>query len=387
MKILKIQTKISHVEYRRKNNAVNNNIVNNLENKAKYSQSTCNYITFGTSNTRKLTIPDIEHEEYLGMSEATKKRFRKRYKDFKNNKTTNERELIDAKYQYLPLQLEKTMDDFIKISSIYSKYKKNPIICLGRSPKWFLNAALWMEDGIKNYTYVAFSGFWYRPDSKEGLVRMNAVAPKPEELEAYKKYLKRIKADPKSIVEEMKKNGEKTVITDYIHSGKGACSFMEIMGNMAKEQGVLKEFSESIQIVGIGSRDYLEEMNPYADSISDPFVPMPEVLWPYEKNIKQEFYNMDYNVFCEMLLNQNSNECRSTYYPSSAWTIYKPDQFKTGLIKDVKKLEGVIKRLSHKKCVTSFSPAMRDYRNLLNFRILDGLNARGLLKKIHKSKV
>jgi len=30
---------------------------------------------------------------------------------------------------------------------------------------------------------------------------------------------------------------------------------------------------------------------------------------------------------------------------------------------------------------------MRDYRNLLNFRILDGLDARGLLKAVHNTKI
>ena len=53
---------------------------------------------------------------------------------------------------------------------------------------------------------------------------------------------------------------------------------------------------------------------------------------------------MDYEVFKDMLINQNTNECRSTYYPHDAWTIYKPDKFKTGLIKDMKKVKKMEKQ-------------------------------------------
>lgn len=345
------------------------------------------HVSFGESNTRKLSVPDIEHAEYKKMEDYKKARFRKRYENFGKDNISNIEELVDNNYKYMPLRSEETMNKFIEITNIYSQYKDHPIICLGRSPKWFLNTSLWMKDGIKDYKFVAFSGRWYRPDPEEGLKRMDRIAPTEEQVAAYRKYLKRIKADPQSIIEKTEKTGKQTIITDYIHSGKGACSFLEIMGNFAKDQGVLEKFSKSIKIVGIGSRDYLEEMNPYAESIPDPRVVMPRVLWPYEHNIKQEFHNMDYTVFCEMLLNQNANECRSTYYPSDAWLIYKPDKFKTGLIKELKKVEGLIKLLPHKKPVAHFKPVMRDYRNLLNFRILDALNARGLLKTVHNARI
>ena len=95
---------------------------------------------------------------------------------------------------------------------------------------------------------------------------------------------------------------------------------------------------------------------------------------------------VNYDVFKEMLLNQNTNECRSTFYPHETWTLYKPNQFKTGLIKDLKKVEDLIKRSHTEKCTTSFKPAMADYRNLLNFRILDGLAERDMLKSEHVSK-
>lgn len=114
---------------------------------------------------------------------------------------------------------------------------------------------------------------------------------------------------------------------------------------------------------------------------------MPEILQPYSSNIKQEFHNMDYAVFQDMLFNQNTNECRSTYYPHTMWPIYQPDRFKTGLIKDVEQVKAIIKRAGGpRKVMSHFTPEMYDFRNLLNFHILDALDARGILKAIHKSK-
>lgn len=346
-------------------------------------------ISFGEFFDPNRTVPHIDYEEYRAMNNYTKKRFRKRYEKFFNDPTINKKELVDSKFKYMPLQTERSMDEFLKIAKMYAKYKEQPIICLERSPKWFLNAALWMKDGIDNYTFVAFSKNWYRPDPIEGAHRMQISAPTEKEEAAYRKYLKRIKADPLHIVKHFEETGKKTVITDYICSGKGICSFLEIMSNYADDLGILEKFSKSIQIVGIGSYDYMEELNPYADIIETPKAMLPEKLIPYKKDIKQEFYDMDYNMFREMLINQNTNECRSTYFPHETWTVYNPDRFKTGLVTDIKKVKSKLKELkeSGEKSMSSFSPAMYDFRNLLNFRILDGLNERGLLKDKHKSKV
>lgn len=345
-------------------------------------------IHFGEFFDPNRTIPHIDYEEYMAMKESAKKRFRKRYQSFSNDKNIDKTEMFDTNDALLPLRSEQNMDEFIKTSKLYTKFKDQPIICLGRSPKWFLNAALWMKDGIDDYKFVAFSKFWFRPDPIEGIRRMDSVAPTEKEEAAYRRYLKRIKADPQTIVDNMDKTGKKTVITDYICSGKGACSFLDIMSKYAEDLGILEEFSKSIQIFGIGSMDYMEDLNPYAESISEPKVPLPKRLRPFSKNIKQEFHNMNYMMFREMLLNQNTNECRSTYYPHEAWTVYKPDQFKTGLIKDMKKVKDLVKEMKNShKSMSSFTPAMFDFRNLVNFRILDSLFQRGLLKAVHRSKV
>lgn len=352
-------------------------------------------IHFGEFFDPNRTIPHIDYEEYMAMKETTKKRFRKKYKNFFNDPAINTQEMIDKKYLTMPLQSETLMNEFLKTAKFYSKFKDQTIICLGRSPKWFLNAALWMKDGIENYRPVAFSKNWYRYDtSDQSLIRIDSMAPTPKEEVAYRKYLKRIKADPQTIVDNMKETGKKTVITDYIYSGKGMTSFLDVMSKYAEDLGILEDFCKSIHIVGIGSKSYMEDMMKVEEAPT-PKVIMPERMVPFEKtglwtyNITQEFHNMDLAMFKEMLINQNTNECRSTYYPHETWTVYKPDRFKTGLIKDMKKVKEMVKELksSGEKSMSSFTPAMYDYRNLLNFRILDALNERGLLKLIHKSKV
>ena len=344
-------------------------------------------ISFGASQHKGTTVPDIDFAEYKSMSEATKKRFRLKYDSFFNSRKINTEQLFDNEQLALPLKNEKTMDNFIKTASIYNSYKDQSIVCLGRSPKWFLNASHWMVGGIEKYTFAPFSDCWYRIDATRGPVRIDTKAPNASEIKSYRKMLKHLKLDPKTIVENFEKSGKKTIITDYIYSGKGMTSFLEVLGNFAKDQHVLENFSKAIQIVGIGSMDYMDKMFGYPEELSEPRVLMPEVLQPYSHNIKQKFYDMDYTMFGDMLLNRNTNECRSTYYPHSAWTIYSPDRFKVGMIKDMKKVENLVQVLQSEKAISAFSPAMRDYRNLLNFRILDGLNARGILKDFVKFHV
>ena len=340
-------------------------------------------ITFGEQFCRHRTVPDIEFEEYKNMTEAQKKYLRKRYELFQYKIDKNE--LFDPKDDILPLRSEKNMDDFLKVVEFYNQFKDDNVLCLGRSPKWFLNASLWMKNGLKDYKFVAFSGFWFFPDPRESIRRLETAAPKQEDVAAYRKYLKSIKADPVSIVNDFQKKGKRTIITDYICTGKGMTSFLDLMSEYADDMGILDEFAKAIKIVGIGSMDYMEELNPYADEISEPEVKMPPKLRAYKNELSTTFYNMPYPVFCEMLLNQNTNECRSTYYPSANWRLYKPYKFKTGLIKDVQKVDKLMK-ISCRKTVSSFLPAMMDFRNLLNFRILDALNARNLLKEVHRTK-
>lgn len=288
-------------------------------------------ISFRGFSDINATVPDIEFEEYNAMTDATKKRLRKRYEGFFSDKSINKKELYDTvHYQYMPLNSEQKFDQFVKFSSLYNDFKDRHIICIGRSPKWFLNTSVWMKDGIDGYDFAAFSGNWFKKDPEHGLIPLKTAMPSEKE---YK-------------------------------------------------------------IIGIGSIEYNERLNPFTETSEIPEVLYPERLAPFGKNIKQKFYTMPASIQIDMLINQNTNECRSTYFPHTAWTLYNPDTFKTGIVKDMKKIEAIAKELKKAtrekgkgKGLSSFSPAMRDYRNLLNFRILDGLAKRGLLTAKHISKV
>ena len=348
-------------------------------------------ISFSGFSDVNATVPDIEFEEYNAMTDTTKKRIKKRYEKFFSDKSINKNELYDTQhFQYMPLNTEQKFDEFVKFSSLYNDFKDRRIISIGRSPKWFLNTSVWMKDGIDGYDFAAFSGNWFRRDPKWGIIPVKSAMPTEKEYKAYTRYLKQKGLDPLSIVKDAEKTGKRTIYTDYVQTGRGVSSFLDIMSRFAEEQGVLEKFSKSIEIIGIGSLEYNEMLNPYEEYVETPEVLYPERLKPYEKNIKQKFYSMPADIQVDMLINQNTNECRSTYYPHTAWTLYNPDTFKTGMVRDMKKIEAVAKELKEvttPKAVSSFSPAMRDYRNLLNFRILDGLAKRGLLTARHVSKV
>ncbi len=348
-------------------------------------------ISFSGFSDVNATVPDIEFEEYNAMTDTTKKRIKKRYEKFFSDKSINKNELYDTQhFQYMPLNTEQKFDDFVKFSSLYNDFKDRRIISIGRSPKWFLNTSVWMKDGIDGYDFAAFSGNWFRRDPKWGIIPVKTAMPTEKEYKAYTRYLKQKGLDPLSIVKDAEKTGKRIIYTDYVQTGRGVSSFLDIMSRFAEEQGVLEKFSKSIEIIGIGSLEYNEMLNPYEEYVETPEVLYPERLKPYEKNIKQKFYSMPADIQVDMLINQNTNECRSTYYPHTAWTLYNPDTFKTGMVRDMKKIEAVAKELKDvttPKAVSSFSPAMRDYRNLLNFRILDGLAKRGLLTARHVSKV
>ena len=386
-----------------KTRTVNTNPFKNIPVEYKFGAN----INFCGINSKKIVVnvPLIEFENYKAMNEHRKERFRLLYKNFDKIIDDSQREVLlkidkHPEYFQLPLQKESEMNKFIDVAKMYSEYKEHPIICLGRSPKWFLNTSLWMKDGIKDYKFVAYSGRWYWMYDGDfgdfsGLKRMDQIAPTKAEKRAYRKYLRNIQADPLSIVKNTQKAGQKTIITDYVDTGKGFTSFLEIMGEYAQEQGVLDEFGNSIDILTIGNKEYrMKRKN--LEWISSPHVNMPEIMAPFDipktpwgtgQAINQKYFDLDYDVFKQMLINQNTNECRSTYYPHEAWTIYQPNKFKTGMIKDMHKIKETLAMLESSRPIYHFEPVMSAYRNLLNFRILDALNARNLLKAIHKTRI
>ena len=361
----------------------NNNSQRNLPSNAPYAAYSIGKATpsFGVRLTG-----DIEYDQYVKMTDKEKQLLRMRYDQF--YELTNLEELHfprDKKSDKLPLRHEDDMKDFLKISAAYNKYRENKIICVGRSPKWFLNASIWMKGGIENYSFAAFSDNWY---SRNGYgvgpkqFKKESKMPTEKEYNAYKKYMKSIKCDPASIVKAAKKTGKPVIITDYIHSGCGLASYLDLMSQMAEEQGILDEFAHSIKLFTMGSIEYIDDLG-YDSWYSIPRVILPERLQPYNSVIPQEFHDMSASVLRSILIDKNTNECRSTYYPHSAWTVYNPKKYKTGIIEPEKLKE--MPRVRDGE-VNTFTDAMKDYRNLMNFRILDYLYQNDMLKEKHRTR-
>ena len=146
-------------------------------------------ISFGTiypTDYNKRTIQDIDYNTFVNLPPYKIEFYERKCNEFDNVLKANECNLYDKKYRYLPLKTERNMNEFIKASQIYTKFKEQPIISLGRSPKWFLDAATWMKDGIEGYKFVAFSKYWFWPDSVEGMKKLDNLAPTEEEIRIYK---------------------------------------------------------------------------------------------------------------------------------------------------------------------------------------------------------
>ena len=342
---------------------------------------------------KQKVIPlDISHTTYLKLSPQQKQSFRTTYRDFYK--------LIDISELYwnknrtpetlLPLYTDTEMKDFLEIAKSYNKYrgdkekgiKPNGIICLGRSPKWFLNASLWMKNGIENYDFVAFSSNWYDRNYSgigNNLYRRDDRVPTKTQEKNYRQYLKRIVCKPADIIQSAKDTGKPVVVTDYIHSGCGVTSWLDLMSRWAEEDGILDDFAKSIMLHTIGSNTNLEDKL-WLDTNYAGIVKMPELL--KNKSIQQKYYDMSAEVLLSMLIDKNTNECRSTFYPPRAWTIFSPDKFKIAQ-KETSELEEQYRYYKNFGGVFPdmdvWSDAMKDYRNMMNFRILDYRAEHGML--------
>jgi hypothetical protein len=367
----------------------------NVDNKKEYNPAYYmpNNISFG-----KRIVPfDIGHASYLKLTAHEKDFLRTNYENF--YKLINIDELywskgrtVDSK---LPLTSDADMKDFLNVASSYNKYrpdkstgnKGNRIICLGRSPKWFLSASLWMKGGIQDYTFTAFSSNWYHRNASgvgERLFRDDLREPTIEQAFAYKKYLKRIDCTPADLVESANKTGKPVIITDYIHSGCGVTSWLDLMSKYAKDDGVLDDFAKSIRLHTISSNDYIDNVLEYHNAFSNPRVLLPSKLEKY--SIPQDYHDMSAEVLKSMLVDKNTNECRSTFYSPQAWTIYSPEKFKIAQMTPEelksaydfhKKYGGIFPDMD------MWTDAMKDYRNMMNFRILDYLSEHGMLDIRH----
>ena len=376
--------------------------VKNIKNNS-YSKENTNYVSkdynpayympANISFGRRIIPKDVGHASYKLLTEDQKDIYRTMYENF--YKLINIDELYWSEgrniYSKLPLSSDVDMEDFLKVAKSYNQYradkangiKENRIICLGRSPKWFLNASLWMKGGIQDYTFTAFSSNCYHRNGcgvGDKLFRDDMKEPTIEQAYAYKKYLKRINCTPTDLVESAQKTGKPVIITDYIHSGSGVTSWLDLMSKYAKDDGVLDDFAKCIRLHTISSNDYIDNVLEYNNAFPHPRVLMPSKLEKYD--IPQDYYDMTADVLKSMLVDKNTNECRSTFYSPQAWTIYSPEKFQIAQMTPEelqsaydyhKKFGGIFPNMD------VWTDAMKDYRNLMNFRILDYLSTHDML--------
>lgn len=316
-------------------------------------------------------LPFVQFEQYSEMSESEKNYFRKKCDEFHD--TVNPKKLFDPEENYLPLSKKGQMEEFVDFSAKYNTAKGAPIICLGRSPKWPLSVSQWMKNGIDGYKFVAFSKSWYMrhidlANGDSWLTRVNEIAPNSDDINAYRNYLVKIKADPKSIINSVQKAGKEAVITDYVETSKGMTSFLEMLSNFAEDQGVLNDFAKSIRFFVIGSTEYTNDR--LFKNYDRPPIPriilpetlakvVPKCLWdpPYPK--QERHLDLSKAVFEQMFVSKNTNDARCGWYPKELWTQLVPHN-------------------EHQR----FNSDMSNFRTLLNFKILDYLDAHKLLRKM-----
>lgn len=348
------------------NNKIKRNNPFNLV--AQNSAKTSNNPSF---KCREYHAPEMDIAEYYSLTERKKILLRKECDQFGDHLKVAD--LYDKTERALPLKTLSEKQDFFEVAKRYSDLKSHPIICLGRSPKWFLGTSRWMQGGIQDYDFVAFSKGWYDKkidfSTNENYIEKNLQnLPTASQENSYRLYLKLIKADPKSLVEKANKAKNTVIITDYVQSSRGITSFLDLMSRYAEKQGVLDDFSKSIEFFTIGCKDYHfgNPLSYHATKSQNQRVILPEVLHKIVPKAawgdlypRQTYFDIPKKIFEDFIENKNANECRSSFYPKELWTSFKPCYEKP-----------------------KFSQTMKNYRNLLCFRILDALADQKLLRKI-----
>ena len=166
-------------------------------------------------------------------------------RDFKRL-TPSERQELNASFDYHlferhPFVSQKCSKEFLSdISCIPSLYKNDRKIALGRSPLWVVESLKYLDKAEESYKKVCFSAGWKNPNALH-------VVKKPSEsqVKAYRHYLKELEMDPQSIVKNARE-GHKTVLMDYMESGNGMRSFLELIDDWAKEEHLDQEVREAL---------------------------------------------------------------------------------------------------------------------------------------------
>lgn len=137
---------------------------------------------------------------------------------------------------------------------------------LGESPSWIIFVAELLTRGSEardeskpnpkiEFGNIAFSGSFLarESDTPAAHVKFQTTTnmPTEEEVRKYRKYLKRIKMDPETIIQRRQNEGVKTIITDYTNTGKGFASFIYILCDWAQEDSKVDQLKKALRLINL----------------------------------------------------------------------------------------------------------------------------------------
>lgn len=180
--------------------------------------------TFKQFSSPKLDLSKVDNiEGYLKLNNSDKNKIRELFKKEVIGKSIA---AYDKSIKH-PFQSEADLKELMRFSRIVAhSFKNSRVLAIGRSPLWFLETLKMMKGSkvnLDNYSEIAVSG----------LRSANFFCE--NEIKAFGKYLNNANLSPEQIIEYSTKTGQKTVLFDFLFSGKGMVHVIDLMDNVLKQ--------------------------------------------------------------------------------------------------------------------------------------------------------
>lgn len=181
-------------------------------------------------------------EEFRSLSSTEKEELTDLYlNNFKSFRGSNHR-----------FYTEEQLKDFVEmIDHLIEKNTGHHLVSIGSCPAWLTEGINLKDSQSISADKVAFSGSHYTKNKETGLLERCKIAPSPNQnqIQHYKQYLKTKGLDPKSIIERFRETGAKTIFLECSYSGASLKSFIDVLEEIAKHDGVdLSEFRNAVGI-------------------------------------------------------------------------------------------------------------------------------------------
>lgn len=211
--------------------------------------------------TSQVKLQDIDNVQgYLKLNEGEKRKFRRLFQKEIIGKSIAH---FNPEYKH-PFQSEAELKELFRFSRIIAhSFKDSKVVAVGRSPLWFLETLKMMKGSkvnLDNYSELAVTG----------LTSVNNFTK--TEIKEFAGYLKNANLSPETMIEHSKKTGQKTVLFDFLHTGKGMIQTINLMDEVLKHNyknniaplksefkssdEAIKAFHDSIKVVGMFWKDH-----------------------------------------------------------------------------------------------------------------------------------